>query len=112
MRRLIVPALALALAACASRPASAPQTPTVTPPRETGQLIGLGEGDLTARFGRPGLTVREGASVKWQWSNATCVLDAYLYPGNSGGLRVAHVDARRPNGADYDSNACAVTLTR
>jgi hypothetical protein len=114
MRRLLPIALALTVAACSSTPRPEPSVvkPVAPTVRETGQLIGLGENDLIARFGRPTFQVREGVGVKWQWANAGCVLDAYLYPGNSSALRVTHVDARRPNGSDMDSNACAVTLTR
>jgi hypothetical protein len=38
------------------------------------------------------------------------VLDAYLYPTQSGQVRVTHVDARDPAGARADQAACIAVL--
>lgn len=113
MRFIPILALALLAAACARTP-----QPTATPAplpvtRHSDDLNGLTAAELIARFGQPGLQVREGVGTKLQWANASCVLDAYLYPGTGGrGDRVTHVDARRPSGDDLDARACIAALGR
>ena len=62
--------------------------------RQLTQLTGMTTRDLTGHFGRPALQVQEGTSLKLQFRGRYCVLDAYLYPGQNGGLRVTHVDTR------------------
>jgi hypothetical protein len=113
MRRF-VPALALLLAACATRPQqlSAPPQTVVTPsPHRQSDLLGLTAGELVQRFGSPALQIREGTSVKLQFRRRGCVLDAYLYPAPSGGVqRVSHVDTRWPTGADANQQACITAL--
>lgn len=66
--------------------------------------------DLTAHFGRPALQVQEGTSLKLQFRGNYCVLDAYLYPGQNGVLRVTHVDTRLPSGASTDQATCISAL--
>ena len=102
-------------AACAPRvqqPAPVVFAPVTRPP--SGVLIGLTASELGARFGQPTFQVREGAGTKLQWSENGCVLDAYLYPPESGrGVeRVIHVDARGPSGVDLDLNSCLALLAR
>jgi hypothetical protein len=112
MRRLSTLALVLAVAACAPRPqtGSAPP-PAVVQPEASNSLTGLTAQDLVGRFGSPQLQIREGNSVKLQFRSQECVLDAYLYPsGNSGTLKVTHVDTRRPSGADIPQAACTFSL--
>ena len=112
MRRLLLFAAVSLLAACARAPQPAPGPAPAPVQRPSGILIGLGAHDLGARFGPPTFQVREGAGTKLQWSRNGCVLDAYLYLPDSGrGVeRVAHVDARRPSGADLDLNSCLALL--
>ena len=105
--------LILALAACAPRVQTPAPGPSPAPvQRPTGLLIGLSANDLGARFGQPTFQVREGAGTKLQWSRNGCVLDAYLYPPDSGrGVeRVTHADARGLSGADLDLNSCLAQL--
>jgi hypothetical protein len=42
-----------------------------------------------------------------------CVLDAYLYPPASGRGEaiVTYIDARRPDGTDFDRASCLAALT-
>ena len=114
MRHFLVPAAMLSLAACATTPTPAPVTPTK--PVETrpqgGDLIGLTAGELGARFGQPRIQIREGDGTKLQFATKTCILDAYLYPpvGDKGAIRVAHVDARTPDGRDTDRARCMAAI--
>ena len=114
--RLIVLALAmLSIAACARAPrAVEPGPPPVTPTRPTGQLIGMTAAELSARFGQPGFTVQEGVGTKLQWAGNGCVLDAYLYPPQTGqgAPRVTHVDTRRPSGDRIEQTICLGMLAR
>jgi hypothetical protein len=115
MRRFLSLSLSLLVAGCmtAPRQEQVQAPPTVQPqqPAEQNSLVGLTAQDLVGRFGAPALQIREGSSVKLQFRNPRCVLDAYLYPsGNSGTLRVTHVDTRLPTGADMPQAACTTAL--
>ncbi|GLR47536.1 hypothetical protein [Sphingomonas astaxanthinifaciens] len=102
MRRLL-PVSALLLAACASTPPPTPTPkPTPKPVEVRSGISGLSQPELVQRFGVPAFQVREGPGLKLQWQNATCVLDAYLYPPTSGSgvATVLHADARRPGSGD------------
>lgn len=115
MRRLLTACLALTASACALAPQETAVTPAPVAPtaHNAVTLIGLSSSDLAARFGQPRLRVAAGTGTKLQWANSTCVLDAYLYPRGSGrDTFVTHVDARRPTGESFESNACARTLAR
>lgn len=113
MRRLVL-ASALLLAGCATRPEqpAQPQLPAQAPPQPGGaaRLMGMSTSDLVSRFGRPAFQVREGTSLKLQFRGRACVLDAYLYPNQSGILRVTHVDTRSTSGADTDQASCISAL--
>jgi len=113
MRRLIL-ASTLFLAACATRPQQppAPQQPAQVAPvqRQTTKLTGMTQRDLVGYFGNPALQIHEGASLKLQFRSSFCVLDAYLYPGQNGVLRVTYVNTRTPQGSDTDQAACISAL--
>jgi hypothetical protein len=114
MRRL-TPALTLFLAGCATRPQQPPppvQQPAPVAPvqRQTTRLTGMTQRDLVGYFGTPALQIREGSSLKLQFRSSTCVLDAYLYPGQNGVLRVTYVNTRTLTGADTDQAACISAL--
>ena len=66
--------------------------------------------ELVGHFGRPALQVREGNSLKLQFRGRYCVLDAYLYPGQSGSYHVTYVDTRTTSGADTDQATCISAL--
>ncbi|MEA3082186.1 MAG: hypothetical protein QOD54_1854 [Sphingomonadales bacterium] len=86
-------------------------TPTPAPqPRQDSGLNGLNAQQLVDHFGRPALQVHEGSSVKLQFRGSRCVLDAYLYPGRDGQLRVTYIDTRMPSGADMNQAACIAAL--
>jgi hypothetical protein len=116
MRQHLALIPALLLAACMR----APQGPAVQPvpsvqtqpqPEEQGNLSGLTAQELVGRFGTPALQIREGSSLKLQFRGPRCVMDAYLYPsGNSGALKVTHIDTRLPSGGHIDQAACIFSL--
>ena len=116
MRRFLPFAL-LFVAACAPRPAPTPPTPTApaaaTPSRhDHSTLNGLTANELAEHFGKPRLQVREGDGTKLQFAGPNCVLDAYLYPAQSGqGVpRVTHVDARNLQGGDVNTQGCIASI--
>ena len=116
MRRLL-PAASLLVAACATtpeRPDEQPRPPTAVLPSEHihSSLLGLTASELVTHLGSPALQVREGVGVKMQFRSSQCVIDAYLYPPESGQgvTRVTHSDARLPSGADTSQAACIAAL--
>ncbi len=115
MRR-IAPTLALFLVGCATRPVQPiveppmPVAPAPAKPRNT--IVGLSASELVGHFGNPALQVREGVGLKLQFRSSRCVLDAYLYPPETGSgvPRVTYVDTRLPSGAAADQAACILAL--
>jgi hypothetical protein len=96
-----------------------PAAPPPPPPPPTYSVLGLESvigrtaQALETQFGRPDLDVREGDARKLQFSSTICVLDAYLYPpGRGGDAVVTHVDARLPDGRDFDRASCVAALAR
>jgi len=113
MRRSIAFLLISLAAGCAPRPqqAVAPPPPVQPPADQQNSLAGLTAQELVGRFGAPALQIREGNSLKLQFRGPRCVMDTYLYPaGNSGTLKVTHVDTRLPSGGDIDQAACIFAL--
>ena len=112
-------AAALLLAACAGKPAVKPvATPQPARPHNLTvigleSVIGRTVRALETQFGRPDLDIREGKARKLQFSSPACVLDAYLYPPAAGGEPiVTHVDARLPDGRDFDRASCVAALVQ
>ncbi|PSJ41980.1 hypothetical protein [Allosphingosinicella deserti] len=109
------------LGACVAKTEIAPATPPrvqLPAPRVYSvvgleNVIGRTAKVIEAQFGRPDLDVREGSARKLQFSGPACVLDAYLYPPRGGGDPiVTHVDARLPDGRDFDRASCVAALGR
>ena len=120
-RILWVATAAASLTACTSGPARQAGTgapPRVTVPHVPTQAHSEGLGGRTAAmlislFGQPALDLREGSARKLQFLNASCVLDAYLYPPREQREPVVtHIDARLPDGRDGDSAACIASLSQ
>ena len=87
----------------------------VVPYTSTGleNVLGRTARMLETQLGKPRLDVREGSARKLQFAGPACVLDAYLYPPKgSGEPIVTHLDARRPDGTDFDRASCVAALTR
>ncbi len=114
----------LALSACASQQASAPEprkparapvvaAPPVRPQTGVDRVMGKDVRALVALFGQPVQDVREPSARKLQFGGAGCILDTYLYPPAKGREPVVkYVDARLPDGRDTDRAACIMTLSR
>ena len=73
-------------------------------------MIGQTGSGLIALFGQPSADVHEGTARKLQFGNATCVLDAFLYPKESGEPVVTYVDARQTDGSPIDRASCVMAL--
>ena len=113
MRYILTLAVFALVSACARAPIAPqplPQVPAVSHVR--GQIIGLTSQELVQRFGTPALQIREGNSLKLQFRDERCVLDAYLYPppGAAAPYRVTYVDARTPALAELAPAACIAAL--
>ncbi len=111
-------ALALAVGGCA--PTAVRQSvagvtgPPVALPAQTGleAVMGRTASVITGQLGTAALDVREGDARKLQFAGPICVLDAYLYPPSGRGEPiVTYVDARRPDGTDFDRASCLAALT-
>jgi len=110
----------LALSGCAAsiaQPSSGrpPAIPIPTGTAGLGQVIGASAASLTAMFGAPVADVREGSARKLQFGNATCVLDAYLYPKGreaKAGAEpvVTYLDTRQTDGSPIDRASCVGAL--
>jgi hypothetical protein len=119
MKRAVSMVAALVLAGCASdqaRPTHI-RAPLVAIPTGTaglGGVLGASAANLTALFGPPTADVREGTARKLQFGNATCVLDAYLYPKSPkpDGAEpvVTYLDARQTDGSPIDRASCVGAL--
>ncbi len=115
MRRLALP-LAFILASCAARPVQPvveqPKPVAAAPAKPRNTIVGLSASELVGHFGNPALQVREGVGLKLQFRSSRCVLDAYLYPPETGSgvPRVTYVDTRLPSGAAADQAACILAL--
>ena len=118
-KTMLAAAAALALGACVPKeavkppPAAQPARPTTYSVVGLESVIGRTARLVETQFGRPDLDVREGNARKLQFSGPACVLDAYLYPPRGGGEPiVTHVDARLPDGRDFDRASCVAALSK
>ena len=109
--------LLLILGGCSAAPTTGPGTVSATPARPILSSAGLEgvmgrtAGILSGLFGKADLDVREGAARKLQFASPACVLDTYLYPPAAGGEPIVnHIDARLPDGRDFDRASCVAAL--
>ena len=114
MRRYLLASFIL-VAGCATRPETPPPVvqqpvPATPMPRAPTQLAGLTIHEVVQHLGRPALQIQEGNSLKLQFRNSYCVLDAYFYPSTGNQLRVTHVDTRTPSGSGVGQAACISAL--
>jgi hypothetical protein len=107
------------LSACAATGPVVRQNALPVPPKPTYGTLGLervmgqNANALIQQFGQPQLDLTEGAGRKIQFGSDICVLDAYLYPPQQGGVPiVSHVDSRQRSGAPIDRASCVAALLR
>ena len=103
----------LSLAACTStaRPVSVPLVSAPIRPSGLQAVLGQPAEALTAEFGSPALDSRESSARRLQFRSGICVLDAYLYPPESGDpAKVTYLDTRQPDGRDIDRASCVAAL--
>ena len=119
MARCFDPRLSLialiSLTACVENPPQATAPPPPKPIQQSGldRVMGQNAEMLRALFGEPDMDVREGTARKLQYVGSACVLDAYLYPPAAGrDPLVRYIDARLPNGDDFDRASCIAALIR
>ncbi len=110
MRYFATISASLLLAACATTPKPGEVQQPEPSAHTRGEIIGMTAEELVQRFGAPALQIREGESLKLQFRNGQCVLDAYLYPSGNAPYRVTYVDARTPALADMDQAVCVRLL--
>lgn len=115
-RLLPIAALAV-LAACTASKPTAPATvsarPAVLAPQGLERVLGRDARALQLLFGQPNMDTREDRARRLQFAGAACVLDAYLYPQVAGREPVVtYLDARTPNGDDFDRASCIAALSR
>lgn len=119
IRRLLLLATALPLAACATdsgggaRPALGAGGDYRPVPGASDAVLGQTQTGLARLFGAPDAVVTEGIGQKLQYRSGICVMDAYLYAPRNGGVPVVtHVDTRQRDGAPMDQASCIAALKR
>jgi len=128
MKRLLSPTAVLLpvllLAACSgtapkSAPAVTPQTVNAAPvapapppkPKITAsQLLGQSGPWVAAQLGEPAFVRSERTANIWQYKNARCVLNLFLYVETEDAPRVLHFDARNAEGGNVDRETCLATV--
>ncbi len=117
--KLLLSLLTLALlSACAAipQPSTGAPPPPVRPSYSSvglERVLGQNAQALVRLFGKPDADLEEGQGRKLQFASDICVLDAYLYADQRGGVpTVRHVDARQRDGATIDRASCVAALTR
>ena len=114
-------ALAIAVAGCAAPQSPRPPVhrPAASHPKPTPtysisgleSVIGRTARLVQAQLGKPDIDVQEGNARKLQFIGPVCVLDIYLYPPAAGGEPiVTYLDARQPDGRDFDRASCVAAL--
>lgn len=110
MRYIVLVAVSLTLAACATAPKPAEPAEPQPTPHVRSAIVGMTAAELVQRFGTPALQIREGESLKLQFRSEQCVLDAYLYHSGGAPHRVTHVDTRNRSLAAVDQAFCIRSL--
>ena len=72
--------------------------------------IGLGDAELSRALGQPKQVRKDDPAEIWQYSGADCVVDFYLYAGDTGGLAVAYMEARNQAAESTPADRCVRSL--
>jgi hypothetical protein len=89
----VAPMAATELPSAATDIAARTVPPAAAPAAMPANLVGLGPADIVALLGQPDFRRTDPPAELWQYRNADCVLDIFLY-GGSGGYRVVHSETR------------------
>jgi hypothetical protein len=73
-------------------------------------FIGLGDAELSRALGQPKQVRKDDPAEIWQYSGADCVVDFYLYAGDTGGLAVAYMEARNQAAESTPADRCVRSL--
>lgn len=79
--------------------------------RELSILTGMDPAQLIALLGEPDLRRREPPAELWQYRNADCVLDVFLY-GEGNRYRVLHSETRNRHVLPPAAAGCATAFDR
>ena len=107
-----VPAATLDQAKEAAASASVAPAPAVPGAMSASSLIGLPQERIAEFFGKPGQVRRESPAEVWQYSNASCVVDIYLYQVTGGGLSVSFIEARDKAALETAPELCFEALAQ
>jgi hypothetical protein len=106
----------LALTACQSTAAldstskrSNPQPAAPILSGDTASFIGLGDQELSRTLGQPKQVRKDAPAEVWQYAGADCVVDFYLYSGETG-LAVAYMEARDRTAESTPPDRCVKSL--
>ena len=78
--------------------------------KDTASFIGLDDGALSRTLGQPKQVRKDAPAEIWQYAGANCVVDFYLYAGDSGGLAVAYMEARDRAAEAISADRCVKSL--
>jgi hypothetical protein len=113
LRRALCAGAALALLAGCSAAAPGPLASPVAAPEMTRQpaaqpLTGLSAQQVVALLGEPDFRRAEPPAELWQYRNADCVLDLFLY-ADAAGAHVVHSETRDRSLVQAGDGRCAIT---
>lgn len=120
MRHISLIAALLVVSACAqpgqNPPATTPETVHVAKPKiVSAQLLGQSDGWLLEKMGEPHFKRADRVANIWQYKNASCVLNVFLYADDNQtaavpSTHVLHFDARDGHGQTTDRDVCLSVL--
>jgi hypothetical protein len=91
----------------AKRASAQPATPILS--GDSRAFIGLNDAELSRTLGQPKQVRKDEPAEIWQYSGADCVVDFYLYQGDSG-LAVAYLEARDQLAESTPTDRCVKSL--
>ncbi|MEZ5831217.1 MAG: hypothetical protein R3D05_08545 [Dongiaceae bacterium] len=106
---------ALLLAACQAPLSSDSSKHATTQPArpilsgDPAAFIGVGEAELSRTLGEPKQVRKDEPAEIWQYYGAECVVDFYLYDGDTG-LAVAYLEARNQAAESTPADRCVKSL--